>query len=253
MLRGIFSFSSRLIFILALFDSFETVLGDTNITVDDNDASIQYSDGWSVSSGYNALDYGGFHHLSNLNTSTASFSFIGTAVYIMAPLWPYAVGASAGVDGAPPVSISMQDPTHTTDGGPEDVQSAVLWGVTGLSNSSHTLQLSFWDIEEYMALDAIVYTVPGPTSSTSLSTATSASPSSPSTAPPNSTSESSPKSRVAIIAGAAAGGAVLVVAAIALCICITRRRGNSQNHRNRTISEASTFTGPKGKLRLLSY
>lgn len=72
-----FLFSSHLVLILALFKSFETVLADTNITVDDSDSSIQYSTGWSVSLGYNDLDYGGFHHLSNLNTSTASFSFIG--------------------------------------------------------------------------------------------------------------------------------------------------------------------------------
>ncbi|KAE9395129.1 hypothetical protein BT96DRAFT_826665 [Gymnopus androsaceus JB14] len=152
----LFSLPSRLVLILALFKSFELVLADTNVTVDDNDSSIQYSDGWSVSTGFNSLDYGGFHHLSDSNTSTANFTFTGTAVYIMAPLWPYAVGIQAGVDSTSPVGVPMQDFTHTTDGGSEDITSAVVWGVSNLSNTSHTLYISFWNIEEFMALDAIM-------------------------------------------------------------------------------------------------
>lgn len=74
----------------------------------------------------------------------------------MAPLWPYAVGCEASVDGSSPVLVSMQDTSHTTSGGSEDVASAVLWGMKDLSNSSHTLQISFADSEQFMALDAIV-------------------------------------------------------------------------------------------------
>ena len=74
----------------------------------------------------------------------------------MAPLWPYAVGIQAGVDSASPVGIPMQDLTHTTAGGSEDIASAVVWGVPNLSNASHTLYISFWNIEEFMALDAIM-------------------------------------------------------------------------------------------------
>ncbi|KAE9404188.1 hypothetical protein BT96DRAFT_813993 [Gymnopus androsaceus JB14] len=149
--------SSSLFFLWALL-SFEATLADTNVTVDDSDSSIKYSDDWSVTSASNSLDYGGFHHLSSTKTSTANFTFTGTAVYIMAPLWPYAVGANAAVDNSSPVSVNMENPSVTsTDGGSEDVASAVLWGATGLSNSSHTLHISFWDNADFLALDAIVY------------------------------------------------------------------------------------------------
>ncbi|KAF9063325.1 hypothetical protein BDP27DRAFT_241404 [Rhodocollybia butyracea] len=149
---------SHLLLALVLFRALESTLADRNITIDDNDGAIKYSPGWSVSSGFNALDYQGSHHLTDNKSATANFTFTGVAVYIMAPLWPFAVGAQAGVDGSSPVAIDMQDHTHTdpTEQAPEDVNTTVLWGMEGLTNSSHTLQISFWSIEDWMTLDAIM-------------------------------------------------------------------------------------------------
>ncbi|KAF8828061.1 hypothetical protein F5879DRAFT_38355 [Lentinula edodes] len=241
--------SPRLTFALAFYSTFQYVSGDRNVTVDDSDGSISYSTGWSVSSGSNSLDYGGYHHLSDSKTATASFTFTGIAVYIMAPLWPYAVGAQAGVDGSSPVSIDMQDHTHTSDGGSEDVASAVLWGMDGLSNSSHTLQISFWDSEEYIALDAIIYTVQDSSSTTASSSFSSSSSSSSSSATSaSSASKISSTSHTGVIVGAIAGGIVIAFIVIAFAVCLTRRRRNQANRPFITgAAGAEAFVGGAGR------
>ncbi|KIK70017.1 hypothetical protein GYMLUDRAFT_67275 [Collybiopsis luxurians FD-317 M1] len=242
--------SARLLFLLSFLQFFQSTFADRNVTVDDSDISIQYSADWSASSPSNSLDYGGFHHLSDNKLASASFTFTGSAVYIMCPLWPYAVGAQASVDGSSPVSIDMQDHTHTTTGGSETVASAVLWGMTGLSNSSHTLQISFWDTQQYIALDAIVYTVPEESISTTTSSAATAVSSGTSLSAQQSSSSKSKTSstnHIVIIAGAAAGGVVLILAVIAGVICLTRRRrreGYKHQYRMAGTAEDAEVFGP---------
>ncbi|KAF9072419.1 hypothetical protein BDP27DRAFT_1418044 [Rhodocollybia butyracea] len=232
------------------------VLADHNVTVDDSDGSITYSAGWSVSAAFNSLDYGGFHHLSDSTTATATFTFVGTAVYVMCPLWPYAVGAQAAVDGSEPVGIDMQDHSHTSDGGSEDIASTVLWRTDGLSNSSHTLQISFWSIEMYVALDAIIYTVQDSVE-TSFSTSQSVGPFTPSSSSftsaatgnsnSDSVSKSSSKSKTGIIAGAVVGAFILASLIISLAYCINRRRGNqSGNNLNGGPPRDTSFIGSAG-------
>src|ERR1700710_721814 len=88
------------------------VLGQRNVTVDDNDPSIIYQpnvDQWGATN-TNSLDFGPgeTHHLTSDAGATAIFGFtgippsslptciseksrLGTAVYFYAPLWPYHV------------------------------------------------------------------------------------------------------------------------------------------------------------------
>lgn len=75
----------------------------------------------------------------------------------MAPLWPYAVGAQVAVDSSASTLIDLQDYTRTSsDGGVETVSTAVVWGMTGLSNGQHTLQVSFPPSRSYLVVDAFV-------------------------------------------------------------------------------------------------
>ncbi|KIK62285.1 hypothetical protein GYMLUDRAFT_555462 [Collybiopsis luxurians FD-317 M1] len=132
-----------------------------NITIDDSDTSIAYSpaSAWGTSTPSNPLDYGGFHHLSSDSDATATFLFNGTAVYILAPLWPYNVGATVSVDGGPADNVSMVDKSQTANGGPETVQSAAVWGKTGLDDGQHAVVVGFNSGMNYLALDGIIYTI----------------------------------------------------------------------------------------------
>lgn len=75
--------SPRLTFALVFYSTFRYVSGDRNVTVDDSDGSISYSTGWSVSSGSNSLDFGGYHHLSDSKTATANFTFTGMSFLVV--------------------------------------------------------------------------------------------------------------------------------------------------------------------------
>ena len=73
--------SESLVLVLILPSTVVSVFGQLrNVTVDDSDSSIVYSPAgaWSVSNTSNPLDYGGFHHLSDLPTAQAEFVFTGT-------------------------------------------------------------------------------------------------------------------------------------------------------------------------------
>jgi hypothetical protein len=57
------------------------VHGYHNVTVDDTSSSIAYTGVWMpLSDETNALDYGGSHHVSQQQGSTATFSFTGTVI-----------------------------------------------------------------------------------------------------------------------------------------------------------------------------
>lgn len=66
--------------ILAILGLLPVVQAAHNVTVDDNDASVQYSSGWEISSS-SSLNYGGSHHLTEQRTATASFTFTGASVF----------------------------------------------------------------------------------------------------------------------------------------------------------------------------
>lgn len=215
--------------------------GLQNITVDDGDPSIQYSSGWTVSDTSSPLDYGGFHHLSDQPSATASFAFTGVAIYLMSPLWPYAVAAQIALDSFPPSIVALEDFSHTTDGGPETVNTSVVWSQTGLVNGTHNLTVSFAPGSLYVALDALIYTVQDSDMTTSLSsfpttdssslttTSSTATITSSSSSNSSSTSSSSSSSHILPIAlGTSLGvvGLALLIVALFL-ICRRRDEGNS--------------------------
>ncbi|KAJ7584999.1 hypothetical protein C8J56DRAFT_862607 [Mycena floridula] len=159
-----------LVVIASIFFSCSVLARLRNITVDDSDVSIIYSTGWSTSDINNPLNFGGFHHLSENRTATATFTFTGVAIYYLAPLWPYPVGAQVAVDSASSILVDMQDYSRSSPDGPETVASAPIFQLTGLKNEPHTLKISFPSEKQYLALDGLIYTVEDADTSRSLST-----------------------------------------------------------------------------------
>ncbi|KAJ7585000.1 hypothetical protein C8J56DRAFT_140095 [Mycena floridula] len=207
-----------------------SAFADHNVTVDDTDASIVYSNGWSNSDFNNPLDYGGFHHLSENTTSTATFSFTGIAIYYMGPLWPYPVGAQVAIDSASSTLVDMQDYTRTTSAnGGETVASGILFQVTGLQNGPHVLHVSFPDGKQYLALDGLIYTVQDDATSTSSS-------SSPTGIP----SPTKSKKVLPIALGSAIGGLGLCLLLVGGCLIHQRRKRKYPS----SIAGHSMLSGP---------
>ncbi|ESK87291.1 hypothetical protein Moror_5756 [Moniliophthora roreri MCA 2997] len=153
------SFHLILFSVLFFFTSFSKAY--KNITLDDVDSLIHYSVGWSVPPTSNI---GGSHHLTGYRENASLvFDFTGVAVYIISPLWPYKVGGFVSIDATPPIGIDMRDYTRPDPGmvhGEETVNTSVIWGMTELANTAHSLRVwtdtARWD---YLALDGIIYTV----------------------------------------------------------------------------------------------
>lgn len=82
----------------------------------------------------------------------------GVAVYFLSPLWPYHVTTQVQLDSQAPVLINLVD-TSLPDqgGGPETVQSGVLWSATGLNNSIHQLVISIGNGEPFAIVDGFMY------------------------------------------------------------------------------------------------
>jgi hypothetical protein len=75
----------------------------------------------------------------------------------MAPLWPYTVTTEVTLDGGPPQLIQMIDPLLSEPVGSQPtVNSAVLWGQTGLPDAQHTLVMSMAPSGMYVIVDALV-------------------------------------------------------------------------------------------------
>ncbi|KDR84476.1 hypothetical protein GALMADRAFT_206081 [Galerina marginata CBS 339.88] len=167
--------------LLLLCCAFDTALAAHNLTVDDTDTvSIVYDppDSWRESAP-NPLSQDGSHAVTSDVDATATFEFIGTAIYFYAPLFPFGLTTSLSLDGAPPISIPLFDPSQPTDpppgpgigsgagGGvipttsPETVQSNIVWSMTNLDYVQHTLIISP-GAQGRAILDALVYTVPDP-------------------------------------------------------------------------------------------
>ncbi|KAF7345971.1 hypothetical protein MVEN_01619700 [Mycena venus] len=135
------------------------VSGLRNVTVDDNDPSIIYSEGWNVSTTSNPLDFGGFLHFSANSTATASLTFRGVAVYLMGPFWSSSVGAQVILDGQGPFVIDLHDNGVSTDRGQgrETIQSQVVWGATELVDTDHTMVISMPPGAQFVVLDGLIY------------------------------------------------------------------------------------------------
>ncbi|KAF9443988.1 hypothetical protein P691DRAFT_678465 [Macrolepiota fuliginosa MF-IS2] len=130
-----------------------------NITVDDSDPTMfQYSNGWSLTA-FSSLDYNGTHHLTNHDSALATFTFTGTAVYFVSPLWPYAVSTQLQLDSQSPLSLNLTDPTPRPQdpSGSETVSFGVIWGSESLSNTVHTVRMSKVPDIDWAVVDAIMW------------------------------------------------------------------------------------------------
>jgi hypothetical protein len=74
---------SLVLFVAGLCSLPSFVNADRNVTVDDTDSAIKYSgNGWIVSTGFNGLNFGGFHHLSDQKNAVATFTFTGAHPFV---------------------------------------------------------------------------------------------------------------------------------------------------------------------------
>ncbi|KAJ7600838.1 hypothetical protein C8J56DRAFT_19319 [Mycena floridula] len=131
-----------------------------NQTIDDNNSTIHYSPGWTVSQ-ESALDFGGSHHLTDQSNADARFVFTGIAIYFLSPRWPYSVGVKISVDDFPSSVVDLRDHSlpFNANGGPETVASETVWSMQGLENIQHTVIVQFaTDVSDYCILDALIYT-----------------------------------------------------------------------------------------------
>ncbi|KAG8859384.1 hypothetical protein FRB96_004599 [Tulasnella sp. 330] len=210
-----------------------TVHALRNITIDDTDSIIQYSGNWEPDSQHlSDLDYGGAHTVSSQSTATATFGFTGVAVYYMSPLWPYPVTSQLTLDNGASVEVDLQDHsvTSTSTQGEETVQSAPVYGFTGLENGVHTLVVSMAAGGQYVIADAFMYTLEDSSTTSSITSDPSSSSSSSSASiAPASTSilpapSNSSHNTTAIAVGAGLGGAVFLLALLGLWLFYSAKR-----------------------------
>jgi hypothetical protein len=70
----------------------------------------------------------------------------GVAVYYLAPKWPFQFDSKITVDKGPSVIVDLTDHNAPINAnGPETVQSAIVWSVTGLTNSLHIVEINLGD------------------------------------------------------------------------------------------------------------
>ncbi|KAF9443981.1 hypothetical protein P691DRAFT_839307 [Macrolepiota fuliginosa MF-IS2] len=125
-----------------------------NVTIDDTDKAIVYTNSdWSASTD-STLDYNGTLHLTNDDAALATFTFTGTAIYFVSPLWSLAISTQLQLDSQPPVSLNLTDPDPTNS---TTVSFAVIWGSGPLSNTNHTVRLSKTPGIEWAVVDALMW------------------------------------------------------------------------------------------------
>ncbi|KAJ6485210.1 hypothetical protein DFH09DRAFT_949191 [Mycena vulgaris] len=146
---------------LGAFAVLSFVSGLRNVTLDDNDPAIIYSPGWNVSQGNNSLDFGGSLHFSDNSSVSASLTFRGVAVYLMAPFWSSSVGAQVAIDAQRPFIIDLEDyGVPAAPGlGRETLQSQVVWAATELPNTQHTIVISLPHAMRHLILDGLMCVV----------------------------------------------------------------------------------------------
>ncbi|TFK63465.1 hypothetical protein BDN72DRAFT_320715 [Pluteus cervinus] len=211
------------------------VYSQQNITLDDNDPAIVYQpkDQWSQSAP-SPLDAGGSHMLTSSPGATALLQFTGVAVYFMSPLWPYHVTTAVQLDDEDAQLLVLTDTSRNdTGGGPETVQSAIVWSKTGLNNTSHRLSVYVGAGEPFAIVDTIIYTT--------LNSTPSGESSSPSAVGGASGGNSSSPNTVAIVLGVifAVLGLAIIIGLVWLCCWRKRRDDESEiRHYNARSSSA---------------
>ncbi|KAF8646481.1 hypothetical protein AX16_007193 [Volvariella volvacea WC 439] len=139
---------------------FQAVEAQRNVTIDDIDARINYQprEAWYLSAP-TELNAGGAHMLTSTPGASATFTFKGTAIYFMSPLWPYHVTTALQLDNRDPDLLVLVDRSRPdTGGGPETVQSSIVWSATGLDDTEHRLLIYVGDSEPFAIVDTLIYT-----------------------------------------------------------------------------------------------
>ncbi|KAJ7703528.1 hypothetical protein B0H17DRAFT_1040721 [Mycena rosella] len=147
--------------ILGAFAGLSFVSALRNVTLDDNHPSIIYSSGWNVSNGNNSLDFGGSLHFSDNSSASATLTFQGVAIYLVAPFWSSRVGMQVAIDGQGPFTIDLEDyGVPTASGlGRETLQSQIVWVATALPDAQHTIVISMPPAMRNLVLDGLIYSV----------------------------------------------------------------------------------------------
>ncbi|TFK23583.1 hypothetical protein FA15DRAFT_705366 [Coprinopsis marcescibilis] len=138
-----------------------TAQAQRNITIDDNNPRIVYSHGWQrIQDTDGVWVKGGAHMLSSFNPNAhASFKFNGTAIYYLAPRWPYRVGARIQIDERESI-VDLQDhmQEENTGSGPS-VSSEIVWLSQNLDPAiEHTMHIYPDSDADYFVLDTLMYT-----------------------------------------------------------------------------------------------
>ncbi|KAF5369686.1 hypothetical protein D9615_010162 [Tricholomella constricta] len=167
--------SIQLVLWLTIF-WFTVVRALHNVTVDDSNPSIVYSpfDSWTRTGGSET----GGHMLTEDPIATATFTFEGVAFYYSSPLWPYAVTTLVSLDSGPAILLDLTDhdvPTQDGGDGAATVDSRVIRGFTGLTNTQHTLVISVGEGQPFAIVDALTYTVVDPDDDITMSVSASSS------------------------------------------------------------------------------
>ena len=101
--------------------------------------------------------------LSSLLNQVLSSVCPGIAIYFLSPRWPYTVNTAISLDSGPSTLVNLVDTSRpSTDGGPETVQSHVVWNVTGLANTQHNLLISVGAGQPFAIVDGLMYVLPLP-------------------------------------------------------------------------------------------
>ena len=81
--------------------------------------------------------------------------FTVASVYFLACLWPYAVSTDYGIDGNPPLTVNMQDPSVPANpsGGNATVASGVVAWWIGSANQEHTILVTMPAGANYSVVD----------------------------------------------------------------------------------------------------
>ncbi|KXN84948.1 hypothetical protein AN958_11890 [Leucoagaricus sp. SymC.cos] len=198
-----------------------------NVTVDDNNPSIQYVGDWSRST-QTDLDYGGTHMLTTNASSRALFNFTGVAVYFMSPLWPYAVSTALTLDSQPTIVVDLTDhSTPNTAGGIETVRSNVVWSAQNLQNTTHSLRISVWRGQTFAVVDGITYTTLMPGESL------------PSNTSSNGDSDGDGRQAIIIVLAVLLGVLALLLLGLLLWLCLRRRDTSPSSRVKRTSAQSS--------------
>ncbi|KAJ7864769.1 hypothetical protein B0H14DRAFT_2735359 [Mycena olivaceomarginata] len=128
-----------------------------NTSVDDTDSQNKFHGIWSVV--LNDQAYDGSYHITNDFSAFVSFTFDGSAVYLLVSRWTCGVALYVGLDAQPNIRLDLQDQsTPITANCVPVAPPQVLTIANGLSNTTHTLTVRTAPDAAFAVFDGLVYT-----------------------------------------------------------------------------------------------